>query len=366
MANIDNSDREHTRPSKTDKWLVCALIVATALSLYMSVRYITRKEKRDAPAILIRIDSIMQTDPKAAMKLLQTDGKPFETAPQQEQAYYKLLMASAADRMGQQTASDTDMMSVAKYYEKTQSYDKLARTYYIIGRINGRNGNKAKAMDFYIKAADRAEAKANYKTMAEARGQYMTLLFDGKMPNDSVAAYMNAYERNVMQLYSDRDKLQMDTRLQAVAIAVCAVIMVVLTASLLIAHREIKRKEAAHSANDATSTATMESHPICSEIRQKAQHADYKLPETSWDELFVEIDDLYDGLTSRLRERLPRITDVELMVCCLTRMGIRNSDIAHLLCRSDNAVSSIRSRLYEKISGEKGSSRLFNEFIQTF
>jgi len=110
----------------------------------------------------------------------------------------------------------------------------------------------------------------------------------------------------------------------------------------------------------------MESHPVCATISKRCSDPTFRLAETAWSDLFAEMDGLYPNFTKRLRIRLPRISDVELMVCCLTRLDVRNIDMAHIICHSESSVSSIRSRLYEKINGEKGSSRLFNEFVQSF
>jgi len=213
--------------------------------------------------------------------------------------------------------------------------------------------------------------------MSKAHEQYLTTLYAQKMPPDSVSAYLKMYEKRTAKLYGERDKLLLDAKMQGIAITVCVIAVIAMVVALVIAYKDVKReaaKRAAASNHDDSEAATsattnvpkMESHPVCATISKRCSDPTFRLAETSWNDLFAETDDLYPNFTLRIRAMHPHITDIELMVCCLTRLGIRNSDMAHILCRNDNSVSSIRSRLYEKINGEKGSSRLFNEFIQSF
>lgn len=370
----EDSNKEYAKTRSGGTWVVCSLIVVIALVLHF---FFSRGKTYTMPYRLTQIDSVMQTDPQKAMVMLTEDGKYIDDAPEEISMFYKLLLSTNNDLLGLPQKSDSTMMKVANYYESYRADDKLVRTYYIIARINDRNGNAPRALSYYQKAADKAGRTDMYKAMADARKHSIELILKGNIPSDSLPAYIKAYEKKVEQLYSEHNTLQKDIRIQALAITVCVIIMIVLAVVLLHGDNDSNPKTSAD--NDSGDTASKQStlkqtvsdtqlinFPTCNEIKKYASLPDFKLSEAMCKELFSEVDSQYAGLCTRLREQHPRISDIELAVCCLTRLGIRNSDMAHLLCRSDNSISSIRSRLYEKITGVKGSSRLFDELILNF
>ena len=79
-----------------------------------------------------------------------------------------------------------------------------------------------------------------------------------------------------------------------------------------------------------------------------------------------EMDIAFNNFTSRLLDICPKLNDVELHVCCLVKLKISPKNIAHIVVRQKNTVSSIRERLYKKIHGELGTSKQFDEFIERF
>lgn len=59
------------------------------------------------------------------------------------------------------------------------------------------------------------------------------------------------------------------------------------------------------------------------------------------------------------------MSQVELQVCQLLKLGCSPSEIASALCKETSSISSIRSRLFKKVFGQKGSSKEWDEFIRT-
>ncbi len=58
-----------------------------------------------------------------------------------------------------------------------------------------------------------------------------------------------------------------------------------------------------------------------------------------------------------------RLSEVEWRICLLIRLELSPSDMTKALCREASSISSIRSRLYAKVFGRKGSPRDWDEFI---
>lgn len=88
------------------------------------------------------------------------------------------------------------------------------------------------------------------------------------------------------------------------------------------------------------------------------------LSADEWTEVAHQVRRIYPNFRSRLYE-LCRLSDTEFRVCLLIKLHIAPADIATALCREKSTVSTIRSRLYAKVFGRKGSSRDWDDFIET-
>ena len=67
--------------------------------------------------------------------------------------------------------------------------------------------------------------------------------------------------------------------------------------------------------------------------------------------------------TSTLYQYYPKLSSHELRVCCLTKIGMSRTQMAELLSHSVSSISNTLSRLYTKITGEKGSVQKMTEFL---
>ena len=74
----------------------------------------------------------------------------------------------------------------------------------------------------------------------------------------------------------------------------------------------------------------------------------------------------YRDFTSKIRMLYPRISELDLVVCCLTRLDIPVGRIASLLSVNSQAISNKRKRLYEKLTNQKGTAQDFDEFVKDF
>ena len=86
------------------------------------------------------------------------------------------------------------------------------------------------------------------------------------------------------------------------------------------------------------------------------------LKHDEWEELESQMKSAYPAFFRRLSE-MCQLSEVELRVCMLTKLGIPPSAIADHTCRGYSSISSIRSRLYFKLFGKKGGAKELDEFI---
>lgn len=90
-----------------------------------------------------------------------------------------------------------------------------------------------------------------------------------------------------------------------------------------------------------------------------------KINNSDWEELNRMIDETYNQFSQRLLDFYP-ISDIELKVCLLIKIGIPPRQIAALTIRSKQAITSIRKRLYKKLFDKDGSPEQLDYFIQQF
>lgn len=61
--------------------------------------------------------------------------------------------------------------------------------------------------------------------------------------------------------------------------------------------------------------------------------------------------------------KLTRLNNYQYLICMLVVMGFNVSDIARLMCKTPQAINSVRQRLYEKAFGEKGTPKKWDDII---
>ena len=106
--------------------------------------------------------------------------------------------------------------------------------------------------------------------------------------------------------------------------------------------------------------------PFCRLVKTHARNPNFKLNDTQWEALKREMDIAFNNFTGRLLELCPKLNDVELHVCCLVKLEISPTNIAHIIVRQKNTVSTIRERLNKKLLGKEGTAKQFDQFIEQF
>ncbi len=81
-----------------------------------------------------------------------------------------------------------------------------------------------------------------------------------------------------------------------------------------------------------------------------------------WDEVERQLKLVYPGFTNKLRSLRP-LSELEYQVCLLIKLRIAPKDMASVLCRDMSTISTVRSRLYQKVFGRRGGAREWDEFV---
>ena len=93
---------------------------------------------------------------------------------------------------------------------------------------------------------------------------------------------------------------------------------------------------------------------------------EWKPSPKDWEELLQALNRTYPEFRERLKKEVPTLSEQEWRMCCLIKMGIPPSTAAMLLCCTNQAISMRRVRLYQKITGEKGTPELCDSLIHDF
>lgn len=98
---------------------------------------------------------------------------------------------------------------------------------------------------------------------------------------------------------------------------------------------------------------------------EEGEEKKIKISSSDWQELNKAIDEAYNQFSQRLQELYP-VTDIELKVCLLLKIGLSPQQIAIITIRSKQAISSIRKRLYKKLFNDDGNTEQLDSFIRNF
>ena len=90
-----------------------------------------------------------------------------------------------------------------------------------------------------------------------------------------------------------------------------------------------------------------------------------RLSDEEWLLLIEQTNKIFNHLFERL-SIFTQMSEMEKRICCLVMFEADLPRMALMLSRSKSAVSATRRRLYEKITGKKGSAPQFEEFLRNF
>lgn len=86
------------------------------------------------------------------------------------------------------------------------------------------------------------------------------------------------------------------------------------------------------------------------------------LKDADWQQVEHSLMTVYPGFTTQLQSLYP-MSDVEYRTCLLVKLRIPTKDIAAVLAREANTISSLRKRLYKKVFDREGGAKEWDDFI---
>ena len=265
----------------------------------------------------------------------------------------------------------------------------LARVYYHVGEIDSalffaqrvmEEGNSVSKRDVHEILAHIAIQQGKATEAEDHFTRYKDLNDElNFIANNEAIAQADAFYNNQKQA-EENVQLKADNHFKQIIIIIgiaFVVIIVVLFATYIQRHRRrqelmemriqhLQQLKKNYAKTDAEEIKRAEQTIESTEIWQRLA----TLPENEhptdedWINLSEAIDEVYDGFTGRLMH-LCHPSAHELHVCLLLKAGFEPVRIASLTLRSKAAISTVRSRLYEKTFGKKASAKDWDEVILT-
>ncbi len=84
-----------------------------------------------------------------------------------------------------------------------------------------------------------------------------------------------------------------------------------------------------------------------------------------WQGLYKNFEQTYDNLLYTLKEAGHNINEAELQLCCLAKLGISHKGITIVTNRASSTISTMKPRIYKKITDQEGNANDFHKFIES-
>ena len=188
----------------------------------------------------------------------------------------------------------------------------------------------------------------------------------------AILSYGGDSERSIVISVAERRLKRENHLLTYVLLLVVGLLAVIYARRTLLRKRHIEQQLRAISEENQLRPAIVSD--ALQRVADEFRHSDYYtglrrrlrdgevLSEDDWREMEQQLRAAYPDFVRRL-SGLFRLSEVEWRTCLLIKLELSPSDMTRALCREASSISSIRSRLYAKVFGRKGSPRDWDDFI---
>lgn len=135
---------------------------------------------------------------------------------------------------------------------------------------------------------------------------------------------------------------------------------------LELANREAEMKQKRCTLSEQIFKGSAIYQKFCLAANCADQEDSHKIISEDWQELTDAINQAYNNFTQRLRNLYPAISEQEMHLALLGKIGIAPSGMARITVRSKQAITSARKALYEEVHKKLGTPKEWDEFIRDF
>ncbi|WP_455585599.1 helix-turn-helix transcriptional regulator [Bacteroides sp.] len=254
------------------------------------------------------------------------------------------------------------------YCENSPS--KLTEGYLYKGHLHQKSDHPDSARYFYKKTIDtdesiysKADAYLHLSEIEESSGNYkeaLHLLHMNQNWQDSIQKA--AHTEIVQQMHTMHNNHSIEKKSMKRSIALYRSELIAIGLLLLVAAYFLYKKHRKHGQPERKEMFLRKSD-IYARFHSINQESHSIITEDEWTELQKAIDETYENFTGTLYTLCQKLSPMELRICYLMKISISVTNIAYIVGRSKSAVSTTRSKLYEKLKGKKGTPEMLDNFI---
>ena len=163
-------------------------------------------DNRQAAALLLQADSLMDEQPDSALHLLESHLADKDAWPHAQRMRYELLRAKAMNKAYVPFTTDSVMLQVADYYDDGDPNDAML-AHYLLGCVYRDLGEAPAAIEAYLDAASRVDTTASncdYHTLSRVYGQMSTVYNQQRLMSE----YLESLKLSEYYAWEDRDTMQ--------------------------------------------------------------------------------------------------------------------------------------------------------------
>lgn len=249
-----------------------------------------------------------------------------------------------------------------KFYAEQGQTDSA--TYYLRRCLETDNVNSRASAAMYLSemAADDANWEQAYGYAVECAALV-----------DSAKLLMQAEKASLISSLGGQLEVERENYRLYRVIAAITVIAIVLIALLVIFVRErlarLKRQQE-EERQASVSRARTQQELLIESFRNTALYRKVLMDETvsaeQWEEIELLLNTKADGFVDKLTAFYPAIKAQEMQVCQLLKLEFTNQQIAAIQCKTQQAITNLRKRLYQKMFEKEGTADELNQFLRLF
>ena len=158
-------------------------------------------------------------------------------------------------------------------------------------------------------------------------------------------------------------------RMMAVVIVVSILVLFFVVVFVRSHIAQLRRQQEAEQQTLVNRARSSQEH-LVEEFRNTRLYRQILLEESvtpeQWEEIVVYLNKNADGFSEKLVALYPAIKPQEMQSCMLLKLEFTNQQIAAILCKTQQAITNLRKRLYQKMFDKEGTADELNQFLRLF
>ncbi|GHT02261.1 hypothetical protein FACS189440_09510 [Bacteroidia bacterium] len=270
-------------------------------------------------------------------------------------------------------------LNLANIYEKENQKDSALFCANLSLKLANKENNKTALLSIYSLLSRLEEKNGNYRNAFNYYQQYTNYytMIQQEKRNTNLQALQKEYDLELMKGVNNRLIIQKQWILLSLFLLLICIIII----SFLFYRKNQQNKEALSDAKqviyqlkEMANDADNSIHPFLvrqfdivkkvsllegylkeedkekgKEILKKVNKIIYEKDSFDWNVLYQAMNKLHKGYLDKIQEAFPNLSELEYKICCLTKSGLNNTEIAILLKSNVNIIQIRKTAIRKKL-----------------